>query len=412
MSEITEIKTLNGYPLADTKARADIATLSEEMATIDAAINGKESVTIEAPFPIAGFVFSSTGKFNTSESKASRTDYIATDGFYKAKARLYQGASGCAIAFYSETKTFLAEFSVVGDGLKEYETSIPSAAKYVVFSQYGSSSGQYATLVANPDGIPSRLDAVEKKMDIAVYAGAAFGAFAKWGVISDSLGVGHTQDSGGTNYPRNIYYSWPQYMARNYGNVCLTFGQSGATAKSWMTRANCHDRVIVPDNLCQAYVVALGANDAEKLDDYAGGLGTAADINIEDSSGNADSFYGWYGKVVSTVRSTAPQARIFLFTLPYPRNAWSANVTLVNAAIVEIAGLFENTAVVDLSANYDDYFKADEISGMLVAGHFTATGYANIARVNAMALSDVMNANPADYKDIPFIPFGTATELD
>lgn len=31
MSEITEIKTLNGYPLADTKARTDIATLSEEM---------------------------------------------------------------------------------------------------------------------------------------------------------------------------------------------------------------------------------------------------------------------------------------------------------------------------------------------------------------------------------------------
>ena len=34
MSEITEIKTLNGYPLADTKARADIATLSEENAVI------------------------------------------------------------------------------------------------------------------------------------------------------------------------------------------------------------------------------------------------------------------------------------------------------------------------------------------------------------------------------------------
>ena len=31
MSEITEIKTLNGYPLADTKAREDIATLSEEI---------------------------------------------------------------------------------------------------------------------------------------------------------------------------------------------------------------------------------------------------------------------------------------------------------------------------------------------------------------------------------------------
>lgn len=30
MSEVTEIKTLNGYPLADTKARADIAALTEE----------------------------------------------------------------------------------------------------------------------------------------------------------------------------------------------------------------------------------------------------------------------------------------------------------------------------------------------------------------------------------------------
>lgn len=34
MREITEIKTLNGYPLADTKARADIATLSEEIEQI------------------------------------------------------------------------------------------------------------------------------------------------------------------------------------------------------------------------------------------------------------------------------------------------------------------------------------------------------------------------------------------
>ena len=34
MSEITEIKTLNGYPLADTKARADIASLSEEIEQI------------------------------------------------------------------------------------------------------------------------------------------------------------------------------------------------------------------------------------------------------------------------------------------------------------------------------------------------------------------------------------------
>lgn len=42
MSEITEIKTLNGYPLADTKARADIATLSKEIADLK---GGGETVT-------------------------------------------------------------------------------------------------------------------------------------------------------------------------------------------------------------------------------------------------------------------------------------------------------------------------------------------------------------------------------
>ena len=45
MSEVnvTEIKTLNGYPLADTKARADIATLSEEIEKI----TGGSSGTVE-----------------------------------------------------------------------------------------------------------------------------------------------------------------------------------------------------------------------------------------------------------------------------------------------------------------------------------------------------------------------------
>ena len=44
MSEITEIKTLNGYPLADTKAREDISSLSEEIAGLKAEEEGKIEV--------------------------------------------------------------------------------------------------------------------------------------------------------------------------------------------------------------------------------------------------------------------------------------------------------------------------------------------------------------------------------
>lgn len=54
MSEtnITEIKTLNGYPLADTKARADIATLSEEMAELKE--NGGAGVAVDATLTESG----------------------------------------------------------------------------------------------------------------------------------------------------------------------------------------------------------------------------------------------------------------------------------------------------------------------------------------------------------------------
>lgn len=51
MSDTTEIKTLNGYPLADEKARAGIATLTREMETLEAK-TGLKYVTDESPIPV------------------------------------------------------------------------------------------------------------------------------------------------------------------------------------------------------------------------------------------------------------------------------------------------------------------------------------------------------------------------
>jgi hypothetical protein len=98
--------------------------------------------------------------------------------------------------------------------------------------------------------------------------------------------------------------------------------------------------------------------------------------------------------------------------LPYPRNT-TANGKLINAAITEMAQNenFNNVALVDL-CDYDEYYKADGIGNMLVSGHYTAVGYANVSVINEMALSDVMNKDKADYQDIPFIPFGSTTELN
>jgi hypothetical protein len=59
-TDVTEIKTLNGYPLADTKARADIATLSQEIEQLK---GGETEVTTETP---VDFSTSKVGYINKS----------------------------------------------------------------------------------------------------------------------------------------------------------------------------------------------------------------------------------------------------------------------------------------------------------------------------------------------------------
>lgn len=75
MSEanVTEIKTLNGYPLADTKARADIATLSEENAAIkkdvEALKNGEESNIVNLPITTGHVFRENTLAFSTATTR-------------------------------------------------------------------------------------------------------------------------------------------------------------------------------------------------------------------------------------------------------------------------------------------------------------------------------------------------------
>lgn len=53
-ANITEIKTLNGYPLADTKAREDIAQLSEEIAVLGEEVDALKNEPTTSPFEVSG----------------------------------------------------------------------------------------------------------------------------------------------------------------------------------------------------------------------------------------------------------------------------------------------------------------------------------------------------------------------
>ena len=414
VSDISDILTIKGLNniftdngnINECKYKVDLSNVYTKKETDDICREIESNCYSISPiFNFDGYVMSS-GNFSF-DSSAKRTDYIDVEGFTDVTTITSISSSGYAIAFFDENYQFIS--GVLGDGAKTYTSPIPVNAKYVIFSEYGYPSA--SAKISKSGNLEDRIEKIERTF---IDDKAAFSAFAKFGVCGDSLSVGHTQDASGTNYPRNIYYSWGQYIAREYGNVCLNFGKSGMTAKTWMSDDKCYNRIIVADNKCQCYVIGLGANDAENIASYSGGIGSSADIDFNDMSNNADSFYGWYAKIINTINTLNPTAIVFLLTLGYPRDA-SANVKSINQAIVAMSELtgFSNVILVDLR-EYDNYFKKNGLAGQISGGHFSALGYANVARIIESAISKAMNDYTKDHMlfEIPFIPFGSNNVLD
>ena len=236
-------------------------------------------------------------------------------------------------------------------------------------------------------------------LNIAIYKNSVvkntLSTFMKFGVCGDSLSVGMTGTS-----QRNIHYSWGQNLARMLGNKCLNFGYAGVTVKTWQTNAKCLPLLQDSDNLCQCYIVGLGANNDLSI-------GTIADVNISDPSQNADSFYGNLGKDISAIRTAAPSAIIFMLTLPYPRYDSDKNI-----AIKEIAAKFGNTNkvyIVDIADGYDDLWKSLTLTSEYFSDHFSPIGYHKIAEIINDAISNVMEFYSTDYwmEYIFNIPYGT-----
>lgn len=239
---------------------------------------------------------------------------------------------------------------------------------------------------------------------------SSFASIAKFAVVGDSLSVGHmTNPVNDVVTTRNLPFSWPQILARKNGQKCLNFGFSGASATTWFTNTqfNCPQDLANPDNLCQAYIVGLGANPD------SGGVGSMSDIDWNNRDNNASSFYGQYARILQLIRSVAPNAIIFCLTLPYPRES-----SAINNAIIDIATnehLSSNTFVVDLTKStkilQDDivgaYVSPGTYSKFYYNSHFTAPGYAMCAKMIEDAISRVMgnNASSDAIQSVGQIPY-------
>lgn len=355
----------------------------------------------------------------SDDENARCSDYIDCQNFKYISAKCNGSEWSWVIAFYNADKLFLPDISIIGvSGKRTYETEIPESAKYVRISTYNADISYFAKIMFSKKNIDAdisdlqvRVNALESPNNI--YDGCEFALFKKWGLIGDSLSVGHTVSKDGkTTLGRNIYYSWGQYLARRIGNTCLNFGRSGVTSKLWMDTSEtyCYPRLINPDNLCQAYIIALGANDAEMT------LGSIADVNFNDMSQNADTEYGCYAKVINAVRTVSANAPIFLFTLPYPRNS-DNNIKAINKMIRTFASdkeHFGKIFLVDLDADYNKYFETGKLKAQIgnTGWHLTSLGYLYASKVNEIALSKVISDNYSDFQDVFLLPCGNNDVLD
>ena len=161
-----------------------------------------------------------------------------------------------------------------------------------------------------------RTDPNEKPFDRMTTNGGLCSIFRTIGCIGDSLSSGEFESlsaEGKKGYHDFFDYSWGQYMARHAGITAYNFSKGGMTARQyWNTFAE-EKGYWNPDLLCQAYIIALGVNDILNQNQE---LGKITDICLEDYNQNAETFAGYYGRIIQRLKSMQPQARFFLVTMP------------------------------------------------------------------------------------------------
>ena len=251
----------------------------------------------------------------------------------------------------------------------------------------------------------------EKPLDQILADGGFCGIFRTIGCIGDSLSSGEFEsfdENGVKGYHDYFEYSWGQYIARATGSKVYNFSRGGMTAmqywESFAEQSGFWDK----DKLCQAYIIALGANDLFGLKQE---IGSAADIDLDNYENNAPTFAGYYAKIIQRLKAMQPKARFFIMSMPHDEDAERNVIKDRHAALLyELAALFDFTYVLDFARYapvYDETFKRNFYLG----GHLNAAGYLLTGRIASSYIDYSVRHNPEDFSQVGFIgtPFHNST---
>lgn len=241
----------------------------------------------------------------------------------------------------------------------------------------------------------------EKPLDKIVSDGGFVSIFRTIGCIGDSLSSGEFEstDESGTKkgYHDMFDYSWGQFMARAAGCKVYNFSRGGMTAKEYMEKFAEKNGFWSEDKLCRAYVLALGVNDL-----YRQPVGDISDINADDYTLNADTFCGWYARIIQRLKQMQPKARFFLVTMPRENDEREAIRESHAALLHKLAEYFDYTYVVDLhkyAPVYDENFKR----AFYLGGHMNAAGYKLTADMIMSYMDYIIRSDFESFSQIGFV---------
>ena len=243
----------------------------------------------------------------------------------------------------------------------------------------------------------------ELPLDNIVCDGGFARIFRKVGCIGDSLSSGEFEsfENGLSGYHDMYEYSWGQFMAREAGFEAINFSRGGLTALDFMEKYYVPWGCGRPENLCQAYIIALGVNDLSPRRNLP--LGSIEDVEYSSPNLNKDTFAGYYARILQRLFSINPKAKYFLVSMPKTDDeAHNQRAKGHRDYLLDLAKLFgKNVYVIDLY-EYAPVYDAEFRRNFFLRGHLNPQGYALTAKMFLSYIDYLIRSNPEDFSTIAF----------
>ncbi len=233
----------------------------------------------------------------------------------------------------------------------------------------------------------------DKEFEIAKPSLSMFGRF---GVIGDSYASGVLEDFKHKN--KDIFatmtpemtenLSWPTMLARKWGTSMLHLAKGGLSTRTWLTDDQGLKKMNESDPQ-DIYYLCLGINDFYGLG--ASYLGSEGDMDS-----GADTFYGNYAKIIKSIQTKAPLAKIIMFGVTSnPSDSTDIRNQFSNAQ-QKIAKHFD---IAYISQNDDKLFNSTYFSQNMGSGHPSSYLYGALANAYERLIQKAVYRNKDYFYD-------------